>query len=181
MQLLVPLLEPGGPDTTLTLRAFCAGRKLSLRSRIEIFENVCALVYAAHATQMVFSSLTVDDIEIEYVDGTLSIELPEPMNIGGDAARNQLNAPRDGQPRFTRTDVMRAANVISLGHVLKELTAGVGQIAEVGRIIERSTTLHHESRFTMAELCAEATLVRTMLYADDDRQRLELRDKWSWA
>lgn len=124
LDLLTLGVEPGESGCQ-SLEAFCESRKLSLRSRLELVEHVCSLVCAAHDSGSGFLRISCKSVNVEYVGGGLSIDIPGSLAIPGARAAGET---RMGTGRFSAGQLIRAANVVELGQMLADL---VGRVAKL--------------------------------------------------
>lgn len=188
---MLALLTLGGDPQasgTQSLHEFCESRRLSLRSRLELVEHVCSLVCAAHESGSGFLRISSRTVNVEYVDGGLSLDIPGAITIP---------RPRDGDHsgfgtgRFSSGQLIRAANVVELGQMLADL---VGRVARLDRsvadVVERATSMQSASRLGSVqalrdevaglrrarEACSQSTPALAAGGVDHS-----FAQRWSWA
>ena len=159
--MLALLIEGDGPETagTQSLQDFCDSRRLSLRSRLELVEHVCSLVCAAHESGSGFLRIASQTVNVEYVDGGLSIDIPGSIAIPG---WREGERPVSGTGRFSSGQLIRAANVVELGQMLADLVGRVARLdPTVADVIERATSMQSACRLqSVHALRDEVTALR---------------------
>jgi hypothetical protein len=170
-----------------TLAEFCARREMSLRSRVELVEQVCALVVAAHAAGMGFLHINPNSVEVHYRTGGLSMDiegvvpLPAETVSGGDRRQNPW--------RFCSADVVKGANVVELGHLLRAMTADLApDHPEMKVVVDSVTNMRHPLRLTTAKDLHHA-LVRLRSGLEPGREShwqagagdTNYQQRWTWA
>lgn len=187
---VLALLSDGGESRApaQSLVNFCDGRRLSLRSRIELAEHVCSLVCAAHDSGSGFLRISAHSVTVEYVEGSLSIDIPGSIEIP--RQRDGDRVQRDGS-RFNSSQLIRAANVVELGQLLAEITGTLAHFdRNVARVVERATSMLAGERLesvhalrdeiTRLRRAREACSSSTPALAKEGADR-SFAQRWSWA
>jgi hypothetical protein len=188
---MLTLLTLGAGDelpSIQSLQDFCDTRRLSLRSRLELAEHVCSLVSAAHDTGSGFLRISSRTVNVEYVDGGLSIDIPGAIAIARsrDGERSAF-----GTGRFSAGQLVRAANVVELGQMVADLTGRTARLDDRLRtVIERATSMQTgyrldsvvQLRDEIAHLrrACEACSNSTPALAAEGAER-SFAQRWSWA
>ena len=148
-----------------SLREFCAARTMSLRSRVDLLEQLSAVVANAYRRGFAFREFTAGTIEIDYAHGQLAMHV-------GDEVSLLPSTPRSWARGVSTADLLVAANVIHLGRIIGELV-GVAD-ASLTALVDDATSLDPAAR------PASAVVVHARL-----REWLERSDwvvmRWSWA
>lgn len=173
---------------TQSLHEFCASRRLSLRSRLELVEHVCSLVCAAHESDSGFLRISSTTVNVEYVGGGLAIDIPGAIAIPRSSVGERAAA---GSGRFNSGQLIRAANVVELGQMLGDLVGRAARLdPTIADVIERATSMQsarrlesvHALRDEVAALrrarqsCSESTPALAAGAADPS-----FAQRWSWA
>ena len=103
--------DESAPATHATLRAFCVARSLSLRSRVELLEQLSDVVANAHRRGFAFRTFTADTVEVDYADGQLALRVGEEVTLLPVVDRQWARG-------IATADLLVAANVIDLGRVI---------------------------------------------------------------
>lgn len=172
---------------TQSLHEFCDSRRLSLRSRLELVEHVCSLVCAAHESGSGFLRISSRTVNVQYVDGGLSIDIPGAITIP---------RPRDGESaglgtgRFSSGQLIRAANVVELGQMLADLVGRIARLdGSVADVVERATSMQSTQRIgSVRVLRDEVAGLRRAREACSSTPALaaggtdpSFAQRWSWA
>ena len=188
---MLTLLTMGACDdlpSIQSLQEFCDSRRLSLRSRLELAEHVCSLVSAAHETGSGFLRISSRTVNVEYVEGGLSIDIPGSIAIS--RSREGDRAAFD-TGRFSSGQLIRAANVVELGQMLSDLTAQPAQFdRRVRDVIDRATSMQAGRRLdSVAQLRDEISVLRRACEACSNSTPAlagggvdhSFAQRWSWA
>ena len=188
---MLTLLTLAGSDDTpgvQSLQDFCDTRRLSLRSRLELAEHVCSLVAAAHESGSGFLRISSRTVNVEYVDGGLSIDIPGAIAISSSREGDRAAL---GSGRFSSGQLIRAANVVELGQMLGDLTGRTARLDErVRDVVERATSMRTGTRLdSVAMLRDEITRLRRACEACSNSTPALAREgaertfaqRWSWA
>ena len=151
------------------LQVFCDERRLSLRSRVELLEQLCSVVVAAHARNVAFRDFTSRSVKVDYQDGSLALSLGETIGF-------EERASKSGA--FSTAELLRATNVVFLGHVAEAIIGAdlLRRDASLSEIVGRAQVLDRERRFASAAQLRDR--LRAWL-ADETAERFSMR--WSWA
>jgi len=172
-----------------SLHDFCETRRLSLRSRLELVEHVASLVAAAHESGSGFLRISSRTVNVEYVDGGLSMDIPAAIP----APRPREDPNRTVTTgRFDSGQLIRAANVVELGQMLVDLTGRISRLdPRLSDVVSRATDLQSARRIpSVAALRDEITLLRraceasstsTPALAVADGADRSFAQRWSWA
>ena len=188
---MLTLLTLGAGDDmpgVQSLQDFCDSRRLSLRSRLELAEHVCSLVAAAHESGSGFLRISSRTVNVEYVGGGLSIDIPGAVAI---ARTREGDRAAFGSGRFSSGQLIRAANVVELGQMLADLTGRSAKLDErISEVIERATSLQPGRRLdSVAILRDEIAHLRRACEACSNSAPALAREgaersfaqRWSWA
>jgi hypothetical protein len=188
---MLTLLAGGTVDdspVTQSLQDFCTTRGLSLRSRLELAEHVCSLVAAAHETGSGFLRISSHTVNVEYVDGGLSIDIPGAIAI---ASAREGGPAAVGPGRFSAAQLICAANLVELGQLLADLTGRHARLDEgVRSLVERAMSMRPSLRLSsVSNLRDEITRLRRACEASSRSAPALTRDgsdrsfaqRWSWA
>lgn len=169
-----------------SLEAFCDSRRLSLRSRLELVEHVCSLVCAAHESGSGFLRISAKTVNVEYVAGGLSIDIPGAIAIPGQSSGERPRVTG----RFSAGELIRAANVVELGQMLADLVGKVARLdPSVAAVVQRATSMQSGRRLeSVHALRDEITLLRRAREACSDSApalaagcETTFAQRWSWA
>lgn len=188
---MLTLLISGAGDelpSIQSLQDFCDTRRLSLRSRLELAEHVCSLVAAAHDTGSGFLRISSRTVNVEYVGGGLSIDIPGAIEI---ARSREGDRTAFGTGRFSAGQLIRAANVVELGQMLADLTGRTARLDDrVREVVDRASSMQAGRRLdSVAELrdkiatlrrACEACSSSTPALAAEGADR-SFAQRWSWA
>lgn len=175
-----------GLPTQQSLQDFCDSRRLSLRSRLELAEHVCSLVSAAHETGSGFLRISSHTVNVEYVEGGLSIDIPGAIAISPDGDNAAF-----GTGRFSSGQLIRAANVVELGQMVADLTGPTAKLDDrVRDLVDRATSMQTGRRLdSVSELrdricvlrrACEACSSSAPALAIEGADR-SFAQRWSWA
>jgi hypothetical protein len=189
VQALLSVSPRSGPASSAqSVVEFCAARRLSLRSRLEIVEHVCSLVGAAHETGSGFLRISGGTVMVQYAEGGLSIDIPDAIALPG--AANNAARERGETGRFSAGQLIRAANVVELGHMLADLAGRVAKLdRRVADLVERATSLRSTARVSSAlelrdevgRLRADWSAMASAANAKVSDAKEESPQLWSWA
>ena len=188
---MLALLTLGAGDEmpgVQTLQEFCDSRRLSLRSRLELAEHVCSLVNAAHESGSGFLRISSRTVNVEYVGGGLSMDIPGAIAISRSRAGDQAAF---GSGRFSSGQLIRAANVVELGQMLADLTGVTAKLDErVADLVARATSMQSGQRLDSVAILRDeiATLRRACEACSSSSPALaregaerSFEQRWSWA
>lgn len=169
-----------------SLETFCDARRLSLRSRLELVEHVCSLVCAAHESGTGFLRISAKTVNVEYVAGGLSIDIPGSIAIPGHLAGEKPRVTG----RFSSGDLIRAANIVELGQMLADLAGRVAKLdPSVATVVQRATSMQSGRRIeSVHALRDEVTVLRRAREACSESapalaagHEPTFAQRWSWA
>lgn len=172
---------------TQSLHDFCGTRRLSLRSRLELVEHVCSLVCAAHESGSGFLRISSRTVNVEYVEGGLSIDIPGSIAI---PRSREIDRPGQGTGRFDSGQLIRAANVVELGQMLADLVGRVARLdRSVAEVVERATSTQPGRRLESVHALRDevAALRRAREACSESAPALAVgadhgfAQRWSWA
>ena len=159
-------LVPGRPLTD-----YCAGARLDVRGRLELFATVCRAVQHAHQKGVIHRDLKPSNILVATVDGK---PVPKVIDFGvakavGDEAPGELHVTQDGvvvgtldymspeQAAGPGADIDTRSDIYSLGTVLYELLTGLrpldlqrAGLGEILRMIQEKEPAKPSARVTAA-------------------------------
>ncbi|MDX2115170.1 MAG: serine/threonine-protein kinase [Planctomycetota bacterium] len=118
------------------LTAYCDGRRLGVRQRLELFIDVCRAVQHAHQKGVIHRDLKPGNILVEEVDGRAAPKVIDFCIVKVSSGESEAGMTLEGQPIGTpeymspeqldaSRDIDTRADVYSLGVILYELAAGV--------------------------------------------------------
>ncbi len=132
-------------DEDVPLIEFCDERRLSLRSRVAVLEQVCGTIAEAHAMSFAFQAFDAQSITVDYVDGQLAIcvgeTVPVPRLVRSEATLRALPV----------ADLLIASNLIFLGRVVRDVLGEQARNDEfLALVCGRATALNPADRFENA-------------------------------
>jgi hypothetical protein len=153
------------PTAHASLRGFCNARRLSLRSRVELLEQLSDVVGNAYRRGFAFREFTADTVEVDYAHGQLALRV-------GDEVTLLPRADRDWVRGIATADVLVAANVIHLGRVIAAITGH--EDAFLLEVAREAMSLDHRVRPSSA-VAVQARLREWLERSNGFAMR------WSWA
>lgn len=162
---VVPAGEAPSENKHSAILVFCDERRMSVRSRLEVFGEVCSLVAAAHAIGTGFARIAHDTVTVGYFGGGLTIEIAGQMPLKESRPAAQASAPPDGQwRRFTSADMVRVINVFELGTLLGQLMGHVTALdPAITALVDRMTNVSADCRLrNIDDVAAEVARLRKL-------------------
>ncbi len=164
--LVMPFLEAALPVTL-----YCDQQQLDIRSRVALFETVCAAVHHAHQHLVVHADLKPANILVTPHGQAMLLDFGISRLLRGESGDSQTtlmsaDAPRPLTPEFASPEQLRgempstASDIYSLGIVLHELLCGSRPYAVDPDSTERTLGRIERATPKPSTQCADAAIER---------------------